>query len=123
MWEKQHPTYRHTHNRISIGWIGLVFGFSCVIIHEQGNHTGHGREGNICDAIHLFNVDNGLVHLAKRERSSFAHCHLQNLTTEHEKESVGTNLWDVFPLPFLKSRCIFVIRMINSLDFAAMVDE
>ena len=56
-------THRHTHNRVSIGRVGLVFGFSCVVIHEQGNHLGHGGEGDISHTVHLLDVDNGLVHL------------------------------------------------------------
>lgn len=30
--EKTH-TYRHTHDWVPIGWVGLIFGFSCVIVH------------------------------------------------------------------------------------------
>lgn len=74
---KQHGTHRHTNYRVSIGWVGPVSGFRCVIIHEQGHHLRDCREGNICYTVHLLNVHNGLVHLARRKTSSAALAHVK----------------------------------------------
>ena len=79
-------THRHAHDRVSIGRVGLVFGFSCVVVHEQGNHLGHGREGDICHTVHLLDVDNGLVHLergGKATLNSQTPQNLRNNCTEH----------------------------------------
>lgn len=55
-------TYGDANNRISSHGEKVLVPFN-VIIMQQRNHSGHRREGDVCHAIGLLNIDDGLAHL------------------------------------------------------------
>ena len=62
-------TYRDAYDRVSIGGMWVDLDVSCVIICQQGNNLRYCWEGDICNTVHLLNVNNSFVHL-ERERIS-----------------------------------------------------
>lgn len=64
-------TYGDANNRISSHGEKVLVPFN-VIIMQQRNHSGHRREGDVCHAIGLLNIDDGLAHLLIEREVSLA---------------------------------------------------
>lgn len=68
----QRDTHCYTDDRIASYGTGSVFGSGSIIIYQKGCNLRDRGKGDICHAVHFFNVNNGLGCLTMKRKKWFS---------------------------------------------------